>query len=121
MSKSKIESTTAVFIYDRDNNLLTAAIAEAVNVPNGVAFASTGYMSAEKAEARLQELKELSKDGHLGWLSSSTGRCRCFVIPPQTFPVGNLFQYLDAIEKIYFESHPEGPATINVKPNSTRS
>lgn len=121
MSKSKIESTTAVFIYDRDNNLLTAAIAEAVDVPGASAFATTGFLPAETAKSRLQELKELSKDGPLGWLSSSSGRCRCFVIPPQTFPVGGMFQYLEAIEKFYFESHPEGPATITVKPNSTRS
>lgn len=121
MSKSKIESTTAVFIYDRDNNLLTVAIAEAMDVPGGSAFATTRFLPAEIAKSRLQELKELSKDGPLGWLSSSSGRCRCFVIPPQTFRVGGLFQYLEAIEKCYFESHPEGPATINVKPNSTRS
>lgn len=65
------------------------------------------------AQERLDELRKLdsaSANAPLGWLSSTTGRVRCFIILPHEFPVGNLLAFLEAIEKIYFKKHPEDEA-----------
>lgn len=121
MEKFDIKNTTGVFIYDSNGNLRSASVATALVVPGGFAYELNGFCNAERAQERLDELKKIAPDGSpLGWLQSSSGRVRCFILPPNEIPVGCLLQYLDAIEKLYFDKYPED-RVVAVRVNTTQS
>jgi hypothetical protein len=121
MGKIDLKNTTGVFIYDSNGDLRSATVATAIAVPGGVAYELNGFCNAERAKERLEELKKIAPDGSpLGWLRSSSGRVRCFVLPSHEFPAGTLLQYLDALEKLYFDRHPED-LVVAVRANATQS
>jgi len=83
--KHPIENTTAAFFYDRAGNLLSSTIVEVEWQRNGIAFTSNGFSEPKDAKQMLESFKEIKGvDQVVGWLTSSSGRCRCFVVPPHT-------------------------------------
>ena len=116
-----IEKMTAAFIYDRSGNLLSSTIVEIEQEQNHISFESNGFSSTKTAKDMLDSFKDVNGVDHVaGWLSSSSGRCRCFVVPPTRAAAGDLLQYLEAIERLYFKHHPEA-AAFDIKPNATKS
>jgi len=119
--KHPIENTTAAFFYDRAGNLLSSTIVEVEWQRNGIAFTSNGFSEPKDAKQMLESFKEIKGvDQVVGWLTSSSGRCRCFVVPPTRAAAGDLLQYLESIEEHYFKRHPEAPA-FELKPSATKS
>ncbi|MBR2521887.1 MAG: hypothetical protein IKE61_02005 [Coriobacteriales bacterium] len=116
-----IETSAAVFIYDRGENLVAATIVEADIQRDGISFVSHGFEKPARAKDMRDSLLAIKgADDVLGWLHSHSGRARCFVTPPCTIPAGALLRYLESIEKIYFKSNPDAPV-FEIKPSSTRS
>jgi len=119
--KHPIETMTAAFFYDRAGNLLSSTVVEVEQQRNGVAFSSDGFSEPKTAKQMLESFKEIKGvDQVVGWLTSSSGRCRCFVVPPTRAAAGDLLQYLESIEEHYFRHHPETPA-FEIKPSATKS
>ena len=116
-----IETSAAVFIYDRGDNLVASTIVEANVERDGISFVSHGFEKASRAKEMRDSLLSINGAGDvLGWLHSHSGRARCFVTPPCTIPAGALLRYLESIEKFYFKNNPDAPV-FEVKPSSTRS
>lgn len=121
MSKSKIESTTAVFIYDRYNNLITDTIAEAMDVPGGSAFATNEFLPPRKSEVLSARAEGIIERRPPRLAFEQFRALPLFRHSAADIPRRRLVSVSRSYREIYFESHPEGPATNNVKPNSTRS
>ena len=119
--KHPIENTTAAFFYDRAGNLLSSTIVEVEWQRNGIAFTSNGFSEPKMAKQMLESFNEIKGvDQVMGWLTSSSGRCRCFIVPPTRAAAGDLLKYLESIEELYFKRHTETPA-FEIKPSATKS
>lgn len=119
--KHPIETMTAAFFYDRAGNLLSSTVVEVEQQRNGVAFTSNGFSEPKTAKQMLESFNGIKGvDQVVGWLTSSSGRCRCFVVPPTRAAAGDLLQYLESIEEHYFKRHTETPA-FEIKPSATKS
>lgn len=78
-----IETSAAVFIYDRGENLVAATIVEADIQRDGISFVSHGFEKPARAKDMRDSLLAIKgADDVLGWLHSHSGRARCFVTPP---------------------------------------
>lgn len=119
--KHPIETMTAAFFYDRAGNLLSSTVVEVEKQFNGITFTSNGFSEPEAARKMLKSFLEINGiDQVVGWLTSSSGRCRCFVVPPTRAAAGDLLKYLESIEEIYFKRRTETPA-FEIKPSATKS
>lgn len=114
-------NTTPVAFYGPDGNLILAAFCEIDSDESGWVFETGLLGTGENGKRRLQEFSELTA-GSVSWMRSTTGRTAIAVTPFLQAPVGQVFRYLEKIEKIFQQRYQaESSISVPVRTSSTAS
>lgn len=113
--KDLTKTTTAVFLLE-NGKYVSGAIVEAFEVPDGWEFKVSKYRTGSD----LERMRGSIPDG-MQVLRSCSGRAELLITPFLSIPAGNLWQFVEGIEKEFFNEKQNDKPAVLVRPSKFRS